>query len=81
MNINPMALLKYRERLDIFHSEHPRIEPFFHLIREQTLIEGTVYEMKATTPDGKEFVANIRLTANDIETIRMISSEQQKKTE
>jgi hypothetical protein len=76
MNINPMALLKYRERLELFRSDHPRMEPFFHILREQTLIEGTVYEMKATTPDGKSYVANIRLTANDIETIRMLHAEQ-----
>ena len=76
MNINPMVLLKYRERLELFRSDHPRMEPFFHILREQTLIEGTVYEMKATTPDGKEYVANIKLTANDIETIRMLHAEQ-----
>jgi len=81
MSINPMALLKYRERLDLFRADHPRVEPFFQALREQTLIEGSVYEMKATTPDGKEFVANIRLTANDIETIQMLSSEQQKKAD
>ena len=76
MNINPMALFKYRERLELFRPDHPRMEPFFHILREQTLIEGTVYEMKATTPDGKSYVANIRLTANDIETIRMLHAEQ-----
>ena len=75
MALNPLAILKLKERLEIFRSDHPRVEPFFQLLREQTLIEGTVYEMKAVTPDGKEYVANIRLTANDIETMKILSEE------
>ena len=74
MALNPMALLKMKDRLRVFNEEHPRVHPFFHMVREQGLPVGSVLEMKVKLPDGKEHVTNIRLTENDIETIRMISS-------
>ena len=71
MAINPKTLLKLKERFRIFQQDHPKIVPFFRMLNEKALVEGTVLELKATTPDGQEYAANIRLTANDIETIRM----------
>ena len=73
MALNPMALLKLKERLGIFNEEHPRVRPFFHMIKEEGLPVGAVLELKVILPDGKEQVTNIRLTENDLETIRMIS--------
>ena len=67
MALNPMALLKMKDRLKMFN-------PFFHMVKEQGLPEGSVLEMKVKLPDGREHVTNIRLTENDIETLRMISS-------
>ncbi len=72
MAINPMALLKMKDRLAAFHQDHPKIRPFFHTLNEKALIPGTIMEMKATTPDGKVYTANFRLTENDIETIRSV---------
>ncbi len=73
MAINPMALLKIKERMTIFQQDHPKVGPFFSMLKGRALIEGAVYELKVTTPDGQEYVSNIRLTQNDIETIRLLS--------
>ena len=73
MAINPMALLKIKERMTIFQQDHPKVGPFFGMLKGRALIEGAVYELKVTTPDGQEYVSNIRLTQNDIETIRLLS--------
>ena len=70
MALNPMALLKMKERMSVFQREHPKIRPFFHTLNEKALVPGTIMEMKATTPDGKVYTANFRMTENDIETIR-----------
>ncbi len=72
MAINPMALLKMKERMSMFQQEHPKIRPFFQTLKEKALVPGTVFEMTATTPDGKSYTANFRLTENDIETIRSL---------
>ena len=73
MAINPKTLLKLKERFRIFQQDHPKIVPFFQMLNQKALFEGTVFELKATTPEGEEYAANIKLTANDIETIKMLT--------
>ena len=75
MAVNPMAMLKYKERIDQFNADHPTIRPFLAAVAGTAMQEGTVLEIRATTPDGRELVTNIRLNANDIETLRMLHNE------
>ena len=72
MAINPMALMKMKERFKLFNADHPKVRPFFRTLHDRALTEGTILELKATTPDGQEYVSNIRLNANDIETLRIL---------
>lgn len=70
--MNPKDIFKLRERLGIFQSQHPKVQCFFQDAAANALKEGSVVEMKITSPEGKEYVANIRLTREDIETIEMM---------
>ena len=72
MAINPLVFFRIRERLNIFQKDHPRVVPFFRMLGGRAFEEGTVYELKVTTTDGEEHVANIKLMEDDIETIRML---------
>lgn len=72
MAISPMEMMKMKQRLDLFNSDHPRIAPFIHAVQGD-LREGTVLELKVTTPEGEEKVSNIRLNSDDVETLGMIS--------
>ena len=72
MAINPLSLMKLKDRLHLFRQEHPKVGPFFSMLREHAVAEGSVVELKVTTPEGEEYVTNIRLTANDVETIRLL---------
>ncbi|MBR1855877.1 MAG: hypothetical protein IJ803_02245 [Oribacterium sp.] len=74
MNMNPKLLMQIQQRLQTFGQEHPKIGPFFNAVRTNALCEGTIIDMKVTTPDGKVMESNIKLTANDIETIRMMTA-------
>ncbi len=74
MAMNPIALLKMKERLGTFNQDHPKVRQFFHKIKEEGLPVGSILELKVTHPDGREEITNIRLTENDIETLRMLSS-------
>ena len=40
MALNPMALMKMKDRLRVFNQEHPRVRPFFHMVKEQGLPKG-----------------------------------------
>ncbi len=71
MAVNPLELLKMRERLKVFGQQHPRFPAFLHELHTQALEPGTILEIKATTPEGKELITNIRLTEEDVKTIQM----------
>ena len=75
MAINPMALMKMKQRLEIFQQDHPKVFPFFNSLSGTGMLPGTIYEVKVTTTDGRERIMNFRLTENDSETIRMLMSE------
>ena len=52
----------------IFKEQHPKALAFIKSVSEGDLREGSVIEVKVTTPEGKESVSNIKLTKDDIET-------------
>ncbi|MBR1635898.1 MAG: hypothetical protein IJ682_12680 [Lachnospiraceae bacterium] len=70
--MNPMELLKLKDKVGTFQREHPKMLPFFKTIHKKALAEGNVLEIKAIAADGKEYVSNIRMTANDMEIVRML---------
>ena len=72
MNANPMALLELKNRFDTFRVEHPKFLAFLHAMRDHAMTEGAVMEMKVTTPDGQEYVSNIRVTENDVEALKLL---------
>lgn len=74
MALNPMKLMKLKERLSLFKAEHQKAIPFMCRLRDSGLEEGTILELSAEKPDGTKMTGNIRLTANDVETIRMLLS-------
>ena len=55
-------------------AEHQKAIPFMRRLRDSGLEEGTILELSAEKPDGTKMTGNIRLTANDVETIRMLLS-------
>ncbi len=78
MGLNPMALLHMKERLTLFQQDHPKARAFFHTLRQDALEPGTILELKATLKDGTQRVMNIRLTENDVETLKMIHKNSKK---
>lgn len=72
MAVNPVTIMKFAERLKTFDREHPKVVPFLKTAGANAVQEGSVVEMKITSPEGREFVTNIRLTADDLITIGMI---------
>ncbi|MEE8886282.1 MAG: hypothetical protein SOI56_06925 [Eubacteriales bacterium] len=71
MAINPKNLMAAKQRLNIFKSQHPKIIEYGKMLNEKAIEPGTVFEIKATTPEGQSYSANIRLTPEDVESFRM----------
>ena len=71
MALNPKSLLKAKERLHIFREQHPKIVSFGKTLNEHAIQPGTIFEITATTPKGKSYTASMRLTPEDVESLRL----------
>lgn len=72
MAFNPMQLMKLKERYTLFQTQHPKIMPFLKTAKER-IDPGTMIELKITTSDGKTMNAGLKLTADDIRTLEMLT--------
>ncbi len=72
MAVNPMQLLKLKERLGIFQSQHPKVLLFLKNVGGHAAREGAVIELKVTDPDGQSHVTNMKVTKEDVETIQLL---------
>ncbi len=72
MAINPFQLLQFQQMLETFRHNHPKLPLFFHAVSQDALIEGTIIEITAKTPGGKEYCTNVKLNASDIQTLEAI---------
>lgn len=75
--MNPMKLMQIKGMVDRFKVNHPRIPGFFNAVANE-VAEGSVIEMKMTSPEGKELFANIRVNAGDMELLKQINEFGQK---
>ena len=71
MGLNPFEMMQMSGRISTFAQQHPRVVAFFKE-NGQELRQGTVVEFRMKTPEGRELVTNLRLTADDEETINTI---------
>ena len=72
--MNPIKLLKLKNLMDEFQVRHPKFPLFMKKIYKDAMIPGSLFEVKVTTPDGKSYVSNIRLTQEDLNSIQEIKT-------
>lgn len=66
MGMNPMALLKAKKSWETFVGNHPRFPAFLQAVQSTGIREGTVIEVSVTTPEGRNMMTNVKLTASDM---------------
>jgi hypothetical protein len=72
--MNPISMMQAAGRIKIFQEQHPKAIAFIQSLSESDIREGSVIELKVTTPEGKASVANIKLTKDDIETFKILKN-------
>lgn len=65
--MNPMQLLQLKSGWEQFRQNHPKFPLFMNAVSQNALAEGTIIEIKVTSPDGKNYSSNIKLTKGDTE--------------
>ncbi|MGI6118009.1 MAG: hypothetical protein ACOYBC_06415 [Bilifractor sp.] len=74
MALNPKNIMKAKERYGIFKRQHPKFLAFCSAVNRRALETGTVIEVKVTSPEGKTLETNLKLTPEDVETVRLYKS-------
>ncbi len=69
--MNPFEMMQMKSKFDRFGQQHPRVVAFMQE-NHQELREGAVVELRITTPEGRNVVTNMRLTADDEELINTL---------
>ena len=75
MAFNPLNLLKLKDKYKTFKTEHPEMPAFGKALNRHALYPGCLFEIRATTPEGKVIRNEITLTENDVEIVRLFVSE------
>lgn len=65
--INPAMLFKMKQAKEKFMRNHPKFPQFLEAVNRDAVREGTVVEIKVTTPEGRTLSSNIKLKESDIE--------------
>lgn len=70
--MNPLALTKSLTKImpmvKTFKGNHPKFFPFVRKALKEA-DEGSVVEVKITTSEGKEYITNLKLSAQDMELV------------
>jgi hypothetical protein len=74
MAMNPAIMMKLMQRMNIFRTQHPKFQAFLGSVTQGAIREGSIIEIKVTDPDGGEYISNIKLTSDDIETVEMLKN-------
>ena len=75
MTINPLNLLKLKEKYRVFKEEHPEMPKFGKLLNKKALIKGSIMSIRVTTPEGDVIKHEFELTENDVEMVRLFVGE------
>lgn len=61
------GLLKFKGAWDTFTQNHPKFVPFMQAVGREAIEDGTIIEVKVTSPGGKEYNTNMKITQSDLD--------------
>ncbi len=64
MAVNPLELMKMKERLTTFNTQHPRVGAFLSDVSANAIREGSIVEL----------ITNIRVTSDDMKTLDILKN-------
>ena len=76
MAINPMKLLELKNLWNAFTKRHPKFPQFLSAVQQAGIQEGTIIEVQITSPDGKTFTSNMKVTSEDIDAVKSLQNYQ-----
>lgn len=72
--MNIMNLMQLKESWAVFKNNHPKFPMFLKAASERCLQEGSVVEIRVTSPEGKTLTTNLKLKASDLELFEQLNT-------
>lgn len=63
-------ILELKKNLDVFKNNHPKFFGFLNAARSKALKEGSIFEIKVTTPEGETLETAIKLSQSDLDALK-----------
>lgn len=61
------AIMKFKGAWDTFNKNHHKFLPFMQAVGREAVTDGTIIEVKVTSPEGKEYNTNMKITQSDLD--------------
>lgn len=61
------SIMKIKGAWETFTRNHPKFMPFMQAVGREAIADGTIIEVKVTSPAGKEYNTNMKITQSDLE--------------
>ena len=62
------TIMKFKGAWDTFTRNHPKIFcRFMQAVGREAVTDGTIIEVKVTSPEGKEYNTNMKITQSDLD--------------
>ena len=69
--MNPMNTMRLMAEFQRFQQDHPKAVSFLQSLARDGLTEGSVIEMKVTSPAGEEKICNLRVLDKDLAMVEL----------
>jgi hypothetical protein len=66
--------MKIKDAWDTFSGNHPKFLPFMQAVSREAISDGTIIEIKVTSPQGKEYNTNMKITQSDLDLFNQIKT-------
>lgn len=76
MAMNPTQIFQIMNAWKKFTSKHPKFPKFLQAVANEGIKEDTVIEVNVTTPEGKNYCSNLKITQSDLELFQQIKNMQ-----
>ena len=70
--MNPMMIFQLKKAWDTFQQNHPKFPLFLTAVSNEGIKEDTVISIDITTPEGKSYSSNLKVTSSDLELIETL---------
>ncbi len=72
MAINPLKLLKLKDRYAYFKKDHPKLMAFAEVAAKEHMEPGAKVKIAITNSAGKTIGTDFELTEDDVKTVEML---------